>query len=66
MFVLLQNIEHFNSKSTKNHNYSWQAKRNIKKFCSKFLIFLKFRGLGQLEGTVVWTQTNSVCKAATN
>ena len=50
MSVLLQNFEHFNSNSAKNHNSSWQAKRKIKKFCPKFLIFLKFR---TLEGTVV-------------
>ena len=50
MLVLLQNIEHFDLNSAKNQNSYWQAKRKIKKFCPKFLIFFKF---GTLEGTVV-------------
>ena len=53
MFVLLQNIEHINSNSAKNHNSSWQAKRKIKKNCPKFFIFFKFR---ILEGTVEWSE----------
>ena len=52
MFVLLQNIKHFNSNSAKNYNSSWQAKGKIKKFCPKFLIFLTFR---TLEETVLGT-----------
>ena len=49
MFVLHQIIEHVDSNLAKNHNSSMQVKRKIKKFCPKFLTFLKFR---TLEGTV--------------
>ena len=52
VLVLHQNVERFDSNSAKNHNCSWQAKRENKKFCPNFLIFLKFR---TLEGTVVMT-----------
>ena len=40
MFVLLQNIEHFNSNSARNHNSSWQAKR--KNFAQNFSFFPNF------------------------
>ena len=51
MFVLLQNIEHFNSNLAKNHNCSWQAKRKIKKYCPKFLIFFQISHLkGNSDG----------------
>ena len=53
MFVLLQTVEHFNSNLAKNHISRWLAKRKIKNFCPKFLIFLKFC---TLEGTVVWSE----------
>ena len=50
MFVLHQNIEHFDENSAENHSSSWQAKRKIKNFCPKFFIFLKFY---TLEGIVI-------------
>ena len=45
MFVLLQNIEHFNSNSAKNHNSSRQGKRKIKNFAHNFSFFSNFGSL---------------------
>ena len=61
MFVLLQNIEHFNSNSAKNHSSSWQAKRKINKCFPKFLIFLKFC---TLEETVQQGPNPDVCASS--
>ena len=59
MFVLLQNIEHFNSNSAKNHNFSRQAKRKIKKFCQKFLISLKFCTMDETVATSLFVFIHS-------